>query len=125
MPDARLVDGRPEFWPDWVPIIISPHDGCMHRPLTTLELYALQGFDATNAPKLAGRSVARWRTAIGNAVPPPAAQAVAETMLMTLLANEQSQQPLPTTPIWVAELPLLNRVLRVLAPDEYPSEVRP
>lgn len=127
VPETRL-SSRPDFWPEWVPIIISPHDGCMHRPLTTLELYALQGFNPAGAPKLAERrkgksSVARWRKAIGNAVPPPAAQAYGETMLRTLLANRLAQQMLPSTPVWVAPPEFLNRVLRWFAPDDYPAEL--
>ncbi len=124
--EPRLLSIRPAFWPDDLPIILSPHTGCMHRPLTTLELFALQGFldvlgfDPSNPPWLDGRSVARWRTAIGNAVPPPAARAVAQTMLMTLLAAELAQQPLPSTPVWVqGDMPLINQILRVYAPDEY------
>ena len=124
VPEVRRLIDLPPFWPTWAPVLLSPHTGAMRRPLTTLELYVLQGFllqlDPANPPRLAGRAVARWRKAIGNAVPPPAAQAVAETILRTLLANEQAQQILSFTPIWVRGMPELNAVLRVLAPGEYP-----
>jgi len=74
--------------PDPPPVIVS-EDGTWHRPLTTLELAALQGMP-TRMPDgrplmLDGRADRRWRERIGNAVPPPAAQAVAEQMLEALL----------------------------------------
>jgi hypothetical protein len=73
--------------PPAVPVIIAA-DGTWHRPLTTLELAVLQGFPAVwkGAPlQLAGTSSSAWRERIGNAVPPPAAQAIGERMLVTLL----------------------------------------
>ncbi len=72
--------------PDVVPIIIAK-DGMWHRPLTTLELAALQGFpvEVRGEPvRFAGTASSRWRERIGNAVPPPAARAIAEQMLLTL-----------------------------------------
>lgn len=76
------------------PIIIS-EDGTWHRPLTTLELAALQGLPTTmpdGSPlELAGRSDARWRERVGNAVPPPAAQAIAEALLDSLLPASAGQ----------------------------------
>jgi len=73
--------------PDPPPVIISL-DGTWHRPLTTLELAALQGFPLTvdgEPLELAGRSQARWRERIGNAVPVQAAQAIGEVILGALL----------------------------------------
>ena len=73
--------------PPAVPVIISA-DGTWHRPITTLELAVLQGLPAVwkGAPlKLAGDGSSAWRERIGNAVPPPAAQAIGERMLVTLL----------------------------------------
>ncbi len=74
--------------PDTPPVIISL-DGTWHRPLTTLELAALQGFPLympNGSPlKLAGGSHARWRERIGNAVPVGAAKAIGETILRALL----------------------------------------
>ncbi|MDP3909085.1 MAG: DNA cytosine methyltransferase [Gemmatimonadales bacterium] len=82
-------------------MVIVSDDGCWHRPLTTLELLALQGFPThtehvvaddgriVHEPVvLAGRSSTRWREAVGNAVPPPSAQAIAEQMLTTLLVHD-------------------------------------
>jgi site-specific DNA-cytosine methylase len=76
-------------------IRIIAADGTWHRPLTTLELAALQGFPTEIDGKplvLAERnghirhSVAR--SLIGNAVPPPAAQSIAEQMLLCLMAAD-------------------------------------
>lgn len=136
LPEPRVAEVRPEFWPKKVPIILSPHTGCMHRPLTTLELMALQGFveiaggleplfSLLGRKKLATPgsrdTQAAWRGRIGNAVPPGGAKGMAETILMTLLANEAGQQPLPTTPVWVQPDRVLNYVLRQMAPERYPT----
>ncbi len=87
-----------------ISIIIS-EDGTWHRPLTTLELAVLQGFPLTmhdGTPfELAGNSDARWRERIGNAVPPAASQAIAETMLRTMLAQETGDWLMSADPIWV------------------------
>jgi len=90
--------------------VIVAEDGTWHRPLTTLELAALQGFP-TRMPDgrpliLAGRSHARWRERIGNAVPPPAAQAIGEMMLLALIPAALGQvilSPLGTA-LWVRAL---------------------
>lgn len=80
-------------------------DGTWHRPLTTLELAALQGFPMTmpngKPLKLAGNSDARWRERIGNAVPPPAAQAMAEQILNALLVSQKEDWILGNTGLWV------------------------
>lgn len=85
--------------------IIISLDGTRHRPLTTWELLALQGFPVympDGSPvTLAGKSDAKWRERIGNAVPPPAAQAMGEQILRTLLLNAQGVWELSATPIWV------------------------
>lgn len=82
--DPRLDPDKP---PPFTPVIVAA-DGTWHRPLTTLELAALQGFPVTigGAPLvLDGTSHTRWREAIGNAVPPPAAHAIGEQLLRALL----------------------------------------
>lgn len=90
--------------PDPPPVIISL-DGTWHRPLTTLELAALQGFPVTledGSPMvLSGKSDARWRERIGNAVPPPAAKAIAEQILNALLVSEFNEWTLGSTGVWV------------------------
>lgn len=90
--------------PDPPPVIISI-DGTWHRPLTTLELAAIQGlplrfYDGTPL-KLAGNSDSRWRERIGNMVPVQTAQAIAETMLRAMLPVLKQEIVLGWTPIWV------------------------
>jgi hypothetical protein len=80
-------------------------DKTWHRPLTTLELAALQGFEVL-APDghflcLTGRSHAAWRKRIGNAVPPPAAHAIADSCRRTLDACNAGGLLLSGEPIWV------------------------
>lgn len=73
--------------PPW-PLVLPTADGTWHRPLTTLELAALQGLPTSVDGRpltLSGSSVSGWRERIGNAVPPPAAEAIARQMLLTLV----------------------------------------
>ena len=85
--------------------VIIAEDGTWHRPLTTWELMALQGFPLympDGSPVvLAGKSDAKWRERIGNAVPPPAAQAIGEQILRTLLLNTLGTWELSANGIWV------------------------
>lgn len=86
-----------------LPLIVSL-DGTWHRPFTTLELAALQGFPVDNL-RLDGASHSRWRERIGNAVPPPSAQAVASVMGTALLLSRSGQTfALGGEPIWVQRL---------------------
>ena len=87
-------------------VIVSPW-GYWHRPLTTLELLALQGFP-TRRPDgspivLAGKSDRAWRERIGNAVPPPTMAAIMGQMLYSLLASETGDFRLDAlqTGVWV------------------------
>jgi site-specific DNA-cytosine methylase len=90
--------------PSKLPVIIA-QDRTWHRPLTTLELAALQGLPTTvrGAPlKLHGSSSSAWRTRIGNAVPAPAAQAIAERMLVALLEADAGAMSLSGNhDVWV------------------------
>lgn len=83
--------------------VIRALDGTWHRPFTTLELAALQGLvDPEEQLELDGLSDQAWRERIGNAVPAPAAQAIASEMGRTLLlAWTGGTLPLALTPIWV------------------------
>lgn len=83
-------------------------DGTWHRPFTTLELASLQGLaDPEETLELAGLSDSDWRERIGNAVPPPAAQAVASVMGRTLLMAWSGQTfSLSSEPIWVQPIAL-------------------
>ncbi len=103
-PDARLA------------CRIRALDGTWHRPFTTLELAALQSLvDPEEVLELDGLSDAAWRERIGNAVPPGAAQAVAETMGRTLLmAWSGTGFILSSLPIWVQPVAV---ALSVKQPD--------
>lgn len=83
-------------------------DGTWHRPLTTLELAALQGFPMIMPDgrplQLAGKSDARWRERIGNAVPPPAARAIGEQILFALMVSAKGEWALGSTGVWVKEM---------------------
>lgn len=87
--------------------IIRALDGTWHRPFTTLELAALQGLvDPEEHMELEGASHQSWRERIGNAVPPPAAQAIASVMGTTLLLAWSGETfHMSSTPIWVRNVP--------------------
>jgi len=88
--------------PDPIPVIVSL-DGTWHRPFTTLELAALQGFPVLD-PRFAmdGRNHEHWRERIGNAVPVDTGAAIGSTMLHCLLLQEAGVAfQLSETPIWV------------------------
>ena len=87
-------------------VILSPHGGAWHRPLTTYELAAIQSFPLHNPDgtpfTLVGNSDASHRERIGNAVPPLAAKAIAETMLVSLMASSAGEEfIMSASPIWV------------------------
>ncbi len=95
----------PRSPPERLPVIESA-DGTWHRPMTTLELAALQGLPAVldgEPLRLAGRSSAGWRERIGNAVPVQAATAIAESILKALLAGALGTWFLSAEGIWVRE----------------------
>jgi site-specific DNA-cytosine methylase len=81
-------------------------DDTWHRPFTTLELAALQGLvDPEEHLMLHGNSHKDWRERIGNAVPPPAAQAVAGVIGRTLLLAWSGETfVLDAMPVWVRPL---------------------
>lgn len=83
--------------------VIQSLDGTWHRPFTTFELAALQSLvDPEEQLILDGLSDSAWRERIGNAVPPRAAQAIAEVMGTTLLLAASGETfVLSNTPIWV------------------------
>lgn len=71
--------------------LIIAEDGSWHRPITTYEMAMLQGLPSTfsdGSPLvLSGGSEKKWREHIGNMVPPPAACAIATSMLATMMPN--------------------------------------
>lgn len=85
-------------------LVIRALDRTWHRPLTTLELAALQGLPTKidgEWLQLAGGSKARWRKRIGNAVPPPTAEAIARTIWRTLEASQAGILLMGGEPVWV------------------------
>jgi len=101
--DIRIPGNKERLDPP--PVIVSL-DGTWHRPLTTLELLALQSFPlkfADGSPVvLAGKSDSKWRERIGNAVPPAASRRMHEQILLALLQNELGETfTLGHTDIWV------------------------
>jgi site-specific DNA-cytosine methylase len=96
--DPRLPEAS-----DKLVAVIRSLDGTWHRPFTTLELAALQSLvDPEEQLELDGLSDSDWRERIGNAVPPKAAQAIAEVMGTTLLLAWSGETfVLSATPIWV------------------------
>jgi site-specific DNA-cytosine methylase len=97
-------DGDPRKPPPFTPVVIGP-DGCWHRPMTTLELAALQGLPAEldgRPLELTGRATTRWRERIGNAVPVQSAEAVGRQMLIALTEAAMGTMRLGQTPTWVS-----------------------
>lgn len=73
-----------------VPLVILSEDGTWHRPLTTLELLALQSFPTKikgSFVRMPGGTTAQ-RQAIGNAIPPQAMKSMAEQMILALVASD-------------------------------------
>lgn len=107
--DPRVLDcfARSPF-----PVILSP-DGTWHRPLTTLECALLQGFPARTAddgtegdgvPFALDGSKDSQRVKVGDAVPPPAAESIAEQMLLTLVYADAGSFALSSAGgVWVRE----------------------
>lgn len=83
--------------------VIESLDGTWHRPFTTLELAALQSLvEPEEWLELDGLSDQAWRERIGNAVPPAAAEAIAQVMGTTLLLAEAGETfMLNNMPVWV------------------------
>jgi len=96
--DPRLPEAN-----DRLTCVIESLDGTWHRPFTTLELAALQSLvEPEEQIELDGLSDQAWRERIGNAVPPAAAEAIADVMGTTLLLAAQGETfMLSSMPIWV------------------------
>lgn len=89
--------------PNPAPVILA-RDGTWHRPLTTLELAALQGFPlrVNGAPLRLAGGITHQRRSIGNAVPAPAARAIGEQMLLALTEAALGGFSLSSDPVWVS-----------------------
>lgn len=99
-PELDIEDKSPTY------LIIRAADGTWHRPMTTLELAALQGFPVKIGGewlRLQGGSHGRWRQRIGNAVPPPAAEAIAKACADVLDRASRNSFELRAEPVWVDE----------------------
>ncbi|HEX5655891.1 MAG TPA: DNA cytosine methyltransferase [Polyangiales bacterium] len=108
--NAMAAVADPRKPPPFLPIIIA-QDGTWHRPMTKLELAALQGLPLrVNGKPLELASFRVPRDAIstsdqeriGNAVPPPAARAIAEKMLIALTEAALGAFSLSSDAVWVA-----------------------
>ena len=85
-------------------LVIKALDGTWHRPLTTLELAALQSLPTQHEGQwlaLEGRAHKAWRQRIGNAIPPATAYAIAQTMRRTLDASDDGMLLLCGQERWV------------------------
>jgi len=100
-----VADPRMPNATDKLVSVIRALDGTWHRPFSTLELAALQTLlDPEETIELDGLSDQAWRERIGNAIPPAAAQAVAEVIGRTLLMAWSGQTFfLDNEPIWVRQ----------------------
>lgn len=96
--DPRMPEAN-----DKLVCMIRSLDGTWHRPFTTLELAALQSLvDPEEYLELDGLSDSDWRERIGNAVPPNAAEEIANVMGTTLLLAWSGETfLLSSSPIWV------------------------
>lgn len=100
-----------------VALVLISRDGTWHRPLTTLELAALQGLRWTHRdgkPLDFGGGRTCDREIIGNMVPPPVACAMASQLLLSQLVADTVGFALGDagTPIWVKNVRKLERELK-------------
>lgn len=101
--EALALDLDPAKPPPFIPLIVA-RDGTWHRPLTLLELAALQGYPM----RMLGRPVRFGGTRtviaehIGNSVPPPAARAIADRMLVALAQAHFETFALSAGDVWVS-----------------------
>lgn len=102
--EALDLDLPPTKPPPFIPVIVA-RDNTWHRPLTLLELAALQGYPLEIRGERLRFEGKRVQVAehIGNSVPPPAARAIAERMLVCLLEAAEGAWSLAgsNTPVWV------------------------
>lgn len=109
--EAMALDLDPMRPPPFVPVIVA-EDGTWHRPLTLLELAALQGYptEVRGEPiRFAGTRTER-ATHIGNSIPPPASRAIARQALVALLEHEVGAWSLSSGAVWVR--PSVRHALR-------------
>lgn len=109
-----VADPRLPAANDRLVMVIRAMDGTWHRPFTTLELAALQGLvDPEEHLELEGLSDSAWRERIGNAVPPPAAAAVAGVIGRAILGAWTGESfTLSSEPVWVRPVAIALTVAR-------------
>jgi site-specific DNA-cytosine methylase len=109
-----VADPRMPEASDRLTCVIESLDGTWHRPFTTLELAALQSLvEPEEWLELDGLSDQAWRERIGNAVPPAAAEAIAQVMGTTLLLAEAGETfMLSNMPVWVQPVAVALSVAR-------------
>lgn len=101
--EALALDLDPAKRPPFVPVIVA-RDGTWHRPLTLLELAALQSYPARVAGEPIRFAGTRTQVAehIGNSVPPHAARAIADQMLTALVQARLEAFALSAGAVWVS-----------------------
>lgn len=102
--NGRVAVADPRKPPEKLVIIIAA-DGTWHRPLTDLDLVALQGGPATIDGKplelSRGGGISSVRERIGNAIPEGAGEAIGCSLLKALLASKLGTWSLSSDEIWV------------------------
>jgi site-specific DNA-cytosine methylase len=89
-------------------MVIESADGTWHRPMTTLELAALQSYPVYDEPTgewlvLDGENHDEWREAIGDSIPPDSAEAIIRECIATLAMARDGFQLVGDGGIWVGE----------------------
>ena len=104
-PRVPEVAGAPLDWEATRPVhlVIRAADGTWHRPMTTLELGALQSVPTWHRGAWLdfGVSHAKARELIGNMVPPDAAEAIGRACAATLDAARSGGLLLSGEAVWV------------------------
>lgn len=100
--EALEIELDPEKPPPFVPLIVA-RDGTWHRPLTLLELAALQSYPAImrGEPLHFGGTRTEIAEHIGNSIPPAAARATGEAWLVALMQSELETHALQMGDVWV------------------------
>ena len=104
--EAMALALDPAKPPPFTPVIVA-EDRTWHRPLTLLELAALQGIPAVldGKPLTLGGTRTQKAEHIGNAVPVAAAMAIAERMLVSLVEASLGTFSLSSGNVWVTPTP--------------------
>ena len=102
--EAMALEIDPAKPPPFVPVIVA-EDGTWHRPLTLLELAALQGLPSMldGAPLRLSGTRTQIAEHVGNACPVPTCRAIAEQMLVALVEGAEGSFSLSSGgAVWIA-----------------------